>query len=325
MKMILIHCFALAAWALSFFDCRAMDTSAPNWSAQWIGINQASTPGSSTSEITQTNLWTCLRKEFFLSQKPKTAEARIAVDSKYWLWVNGKLAVFEGGLKRGPNPRDTYFEVVDLGPYLRKGSNTIAVLAWYWGKQGFSYNCSGKAGFVFELTAGKTKIISDEKWKATRHPAYGNMVESPYTTLWEGWGVGNGSFGGGSYNHGWCGGPLALMMEYFAGVTPVSPGFATFQVKPELGPLTRVSSVTHTVHGLIRLEIHRTTSSFELTLDSPKETFATVCLPLAQYCLRETLLNGQPVGKVSGVQALKPSDGEAGFVVGGGTWKFEAR
>lgn len=122
----------------------------------------------------QTNLWTCLRKTFLLAEKPKTAEARIAVDSKYWLWVNGQLAVFEGGLKRGPNPRDTYFDVVDLAPYLRKGSNTIALLAWYWGKPGFSYNCSGKAGFVFELGAGKTKVGSDETWKAIRHPAYGS-------------------------------------------------------------------------------------------------------------------------------------------------------
>jgi hypothetical protein len=29
-----------------------------------------------------------------------TAMTKIAVDSKYWLWVNGQLVVREGGLKR---------------------------------------------------------------------------------------------------------------------------------------------------------------------------------------------------------------------------------
>lgn len=123
------------------------------------------------------NVWTCLCKEFSLPRKPASAIARIAVDSKYWLWINGKLAVFEGGLKRGPNPQDTYFDVVDLAPYLQRGDNTIAVLAWYWGKEGFSHKSSGQAGFLFEMNADTTKIISDATWKVLRHPAYGDTGE----------------------------------------------------------------------------------------------------------------------------------------------------
>jgi hypothetical protein len=142
--------------------------------APWSGISREAAP--------DRNLWTCLRKEFFLSEQPAIAEARIAVDSKYWLWVNGKLAVFEGGLKRGPNPQDTYFDVVNLAPYLRRGDNTIAVLAWYWGKDGFSHKSSGQAGFVFELDAGQTKVVSDATWKAMRHPAYGKTGE-PHPNL----------------------------------------------------------------------------------------------------------------------------------------------
>ena len=67
------------------------------------------------------NTWMEFRKEFTLKKKPKKAEARIAADSKYWLWVNGQLAVFEGSLKRGPNPTDSYYDVVDLAPHLQKG------------------------------------------------------------------------------------------------------------------------------------------------------------------------------------------------------------
>ena len=119
------------------------------------------------------NVWNCYLKRFMLDEKPASAMARIAVDSKYWLWVNGRLAVYEGGLKRGPNPHDTYFDRVELAPYLHPGSNSVAVLAWYWGKDGLSHNSSGQAGLVFELDAGATKVVSDASWKMLRHPAYG--------------------------------------------------------------------------------------------------------------------------------------------------------
>ena len=125
----------------------------------------------------RTNLWTCYRKRFNLDAKPATAIARIAVDSKYWLWINGKLAIYEGGLKRGPNPNDTYFDRVDLAPFLQQGDNTLAVLAWHWGKEGYSHKNSGKNGFVFELEAGATRVSSDRSWKALRHPAFGRTGE----------------------------------------------------------------------------------------------------------------------------------------------------
>lgn len=118
------------------------------------------------------NAWTCYRKSFDLTRKPKTALARIAVDSRYWLWVNGKMVVFEGGLKRGPTPNDTYYDSVDLAPYLVAGHNTLAVLHWFWGIDGFSHKNSGRSGLVFEMDANGTLIRSDKTWKMLVHPAY---------------------------------------------------------------------------------------------------------------------------------------------------------
>ena len=126
----------------------------------------------------QSNVWTCYRKKFTLAEKPAAAIARIAVDSKYWLWINGKLVIYEGGLKRGPNPRDTYFDRVDLAPFLLQGENTIAVLTWFWGKEGYSHKNSGKHGFLFELESGTSHLLgSDASWKALRHPAFGRTGE----------------------------------------------------------------------------------------------------------------------------------------------------
>lgn len=137
-----------------------------NWQAQWIGESFASSP----------NTFYKYRYQFELSEIPQSSDASISCDSKYWLYINGKLVVFEGQLKRGPTPTDTYFDVVNIQPYLQKGKNTIAILLWYWGKNGFCHNSSGRAGLLFEATANEKMIVSNNKWKIEKHLAYRNSV-----------------------------------------------------------------------------------------------------------------------------------------------------
>lgn len=49
-----------------------------------------------------TNTWICMQKVERLKAEPKKAVARIAADSKYWLWINGKLVVREGVSSEDP-------------------------------------------------------------------------------------------------------------------------------------------------------------------------------------------------------------------------------
>ncbi|MGJ1238586.1 alpha-L-rhamnosidase C-terminal domain-containing protein [Sphingobacterium siyangense] len=123
-------------------------------------------------DVDTLNIWTGYRKNFDLDRLPKTAFANIAVDSKYWLYLNGKLVVFEGGLKRGPNPQDTYYDVVDLRPYLKKGTNYLRILVWYFGKEGFSHKSSGKTGLYFDLASEGVHLKSDQSWTAKHLKEY---------------------------------------------------------------------------------------------------------------------------------------------------------
>ena len=120
------------------------------------------------------NQWLAFRKDVTLEAVPSVAEARIAADSKYWLWINGEMVVFEGGLKRGPNPADSYFDRLDLAPYLKKGENRIALLLWYLGKDGFSHKSSGTPQLWFDCPA-----IGDEGWTCRVHPAYATAADLP--------------------------------------------------------------------------------------------------------------------------------------------------
>jgi alpha-L-rhamnosidase len=141
---------------------RAQPLVKTDWTAQWVA------PAGETSP----NGFLRYRHVFSVKAMPAQALAHIACDSKYWLYVNGQLVVFEGQLKRGPTPNDTYYDEVDLAPFLRKGYNTLAILVWYWGKEGFSHKSSGKAGLLFELpTIG---VVSNGQWKCLPHRAYQN-------------------------------------------------------------------------------------------------------------------------------------------------------
>jgi hypothetical protein len=168
-----------AAGMLSFSGWgQAAEPERVLWQAKWIGTSAPNAVAESVNEAKVppqgANQWTCFRKVVHLEAAPKYAVARIAADSKYWLWVNGAMVVFEGQLKRGPTPNDTYYDRVDLTQYLQQGENSIAVLLWYFGKHGFSHNSSGKAGFLFDAVVDGRAVKSDRHWKAIPHPAYGN-------------------------------------------------------------------------------------------------------------------------------------------------------
>ncbi|WP_299576322.1 alpha-L-rhamnosidase C-terminal domain-containing protein [uncultured Sunxiuqinia sp.] len=139
--------------------------SAQNWTAQRI---------TDVENQNLANTWIDFVKEFEVEELPIEAVASIACDSKYWMWINGKLVVFEGQLKRGPNPKDTYYDQVELAPFLQKGKNKIAILVWYFGKEGFSHKSSGQAGLVFQCKA--LDIISDQSWKSRLDRGFENTA-----------------------------------------------------------------------------------------------------------------------------------------------------
>lgn len=150
----------LVIWGLlSFFFVQADESR-----ARWITAfeNQSAS-----------NTWLCFRKDIHLNSCPsESITLKISADSKYWMWINGKLAVFEGAVKRGPTPEDTYYDTVDITSFLQEGNNTVAILLWYFGKEGFSYQPSGKAGLFVESLSDEFPLYSDKSWLSTIHGGY---------------------------------------------------------------------------------------------------------------------------------------------------------
>lgn len=105
---------------------------------------------------------------------------------------------------------------------------------------------------------------------------YKGMVEgeNAFTTLWEHFGLVNGT-----KNHAWTGGPLITMSKNMAGIEPTKPGFDEYKIEPELGNLTHIDCMVHTVKGDIKTDCKECENKFVLTVDTTVDAHAYVVVP----------------------------------------------
>ncbi len=88
----------------------------------------------------------------------KSATLKIAADSDYTVYVNGKLAAFG---QYACYPERKVFDTVDISEYTVKGENLLAVTVWYFGAPFFTYK-PGNAGLIFETEEnGSVTAYSD--------------------------------------------------------------------------------------------------------------------------------------------------------------------
>ncbi|MCL2752491.1 MAG: hypothetical protein FWE62_07040, partial [Firmicutes bacterium] len=116
--------------------------------AQWIWIDKGEP---------KPNAWACFRAEAMLnecqSDRNSAFTLRVAVETKYWLTVNGELAVFDGGLFRESTPGNGYYDEIDIGKFIKSGANVFEFRVWYFGNGGRNNVRLGAAGLIFECSA----------------------------------------------------------------------------------------------------------------------------------------------------------------------------
>lgn len=93
----------------------------------------------------------------------------LACDSDYALFVNGK---FVASNQYGDYEWYKSYDVIDITKYLRKGSNSIAVIVWYFGTDSQRY-LKAKAGLIFEIQSqGQVLLASSESTRARYSKVY---------------------------------------------------------------------------------------------------------------------------------------------------------
>ena len=163
---------------------------------------------------------------------------------------------------------------------------------------------------------------------------YDKIVGDEWTTLPELWAAGShltGNSLSSTHNHAWSGGPLTILSQYFAGLAPVEPGWASYQVRPQMGSLRNIKATVDGASGKISVEVRRDERSSSLKLDSPNGTTAEVYLPCGKSGPKVVTANGRVVWKdgraerVEGVEFKEVSDGWVHLEVAPGDWKFRTK
>lgn len=93
----------------------------------------------------------------------------LSCDSDYTLFINGK---FVASNQYGDFEWYKSYDTIDITKFLKKGKNTIAVLAWYFGTDSQRY-LKATAGLIFELQSnGVALLASGENTRARYSNAY---------------------------------------------------------------------------------------------------------------------------------------------------------
>ncbi|MCI0625642.1 MAG: glycoside hydrolase family 78 protein [Acidobacteria bacterium] len=148
-----------------------------HWKGKWIWISGEAHP---------INFFLMARRSFELQAMPRAGRLLITAGDRYMLYVNGQY------LGRGPARSDarwTSYDTYELGPELRVGRNTIAVLAYHYGVAN-SYSRDERSGlFVqMELTSSdgaKSVIGSGRDWRVRQARGWKQAGKPPNSEIYD--------------------------------------------------------------------------------------------------------------------------------------------
>jgi len=131
-----------------------------------------------SGEINPRNYFLYVRKSFTLDQPAKEATAYISAFAFAELYINGK---YIDRVPTNPDPEYQTYEEIDLLPYLKEGSNTIAALVYNAG-EGLHHRLDARGGFFFQAAvideSGETeKVLSDNSWRVTQAKAWDSTTK----------------------------------------------------------------------------------------------------------------------------------------------------
>ncbi len=143
-----------------------------------------------SGEANPRNYFLHVRKSFSLNKLAVEANAYISAYAFAELYINGK---YVDRVPTNPDPEYQTYEEMDLLPYLKEGTNTIAALVYNAG-EGLHHRMDARGGFFFQAhvtdkSGNLTKILSDNTWRVTQALAWDTgtihrQVDSS-PSLWE--------------------------------------------------------------------------------------------------------------------------------------------
>jgi alpha-L-rhamnosidase len=175
-------------------------------------------------------------------------------------------------------------------------------------------------------------------FQSREFPSWGYEVVNGATTIWERWdsftkkeGFGRHNAAMNSFSHYAFGAVCEWMFRFLAGIDEddgayarlrIEPGSASPGSNPAVPPIDWLRARYDSPRGAVETEWRRKTSAFEMRLEIPANTTATVYLPAAsREVVRE---EGKPLEAVQGVKFIRMDGGRAVLQVDSGRYEFSA-
>ncbi|GAB4038924.1 hypothetical protein GCM10028809_58590 [Spirosoma gilvum] len=124
---------------------------------------------------------------------------------------------------------------------------------------------SGMGDYAFDLMT------------ATTQRSWYNMIRVGSTISMEAWDI---AFKPNlDLSHAWGAAPANLIVRKLMGVEPLTPGFETFQIKPQPGHLTQATATIPTIKGAVTVAMKKTATAETMSISVPGGSKATVYMP----------------------------------------------
>jgi alpha-L-rhamnosidase len=160
----------------------------------------------------------------------------------------------------------------------------------------------------------------------TTYPGWGYMISKGATTIWELWNGDTADSGMNSRNIVMLIGDLNIWLhEYLGGIRPdpAAPGFKKIIIKPEvIDGLAWVRESFDSLHGRISSEWRQSGGKFELRVNIPANTTATVFVPTSNS--DRITESDRPASQSEGVTPLRVEPGMAVYQLGSGNYQFKS-
>ena len=193
------------------------------------------------------------------------------------------------------------------------------------------------------LTSVGENDLAVKHFQSRKFPSWGYEVAQGATTIWERWNsfTKEHGFGGAdgkqnasmnSFAHYSFGAVCEWMINDLAGIQSDGPGYDKIIIQPhpptsgsnpDHPPINWVKAHYDSIHGRIASNWKLAKSKFELAVEIPANTTATVYLPASDAT--QITESGKPLARAPGVRLVKLTNGQAMLEVVSGTYHFVSR
>lgn len=182
------------------------------------------------------------------------------------------------------------------------------------------------------LSASGHSSLAYDMFLSREFPSWGFEVENGSTTIWERWDSYTKEDGFkynaamNSFNHYAFGAVCEWMFSNAAGIQQTSPGFATFDIRPEIDPkqgadrIGYLNASYHSLHGEIKSQWKKEAGKISINVSIPVNTVATVYLPTAVQ--EGVLLNGKKLALQPDARVIGNENGKVAVQLGSGDYHF---